>query len=180
MVQSRMERCSDGMSALRVVTVAETENCLNQGKRYLQAWKTIWPFLQSSWGWGGFVRAACVPTRVSCCALLNVQSHSGAGPRESLHCPSHSVVVIPVPPGPCAGGSDSPEGPWGQNSGPGMPNLSFCKSKATLCPNDRPQQPLPHHLFQSSLRNTLLPPGCLGSSEMLLGLLLLYSSMASW
>lgn len=39
MVQSRMERCRDGMSALRVVTVAETENCINQGKGYLQAWK---------------------------------------------------------------------------------------------------------------------------------------------
>lgn len=76
-------------------------------------------------------------------AQLSVQSHSGAGQRESLHCPSRSVVVTPLPPGPGAEGSDSPEGPWGQDSGPGMPSLSFCKSKASLCPNDRSQQPLP-------------------------------------
>lgn len=45
-------------------------------------------------------------------------------------------------------------GPRWQNGGPGMPSLSFCKSKAALCPNG---WPLPH-LFQTCLRNTLLLP----------------------
>lgn len=57
------------MSALKVVIVAEIENYINQGKRYLQAWKTIWPFLRSYWGRGVCVRAACVLARVSCLQL---------------------------------------------------------------------------------------------------------------
>lgn len=54
------------------------------------------------------------------------------------------------------------KGPWGQDGDPGiMPSLSFCKSKAALCPSDWPLWPLPHlwPLLQAvSGTHSSLPP----------------------
>lgn len=101
-----------------------------------------------------FVRAACVPTRASCCEW-SVRSHSGTGPR---------VTALPLSSLGCRlTASWALKGPWWQNGGLGMPSLSFCKSKAALCPYDRALWPLPHlratfsRLSQEHIPPSLLP-----------------------
>lgn len=125
-----------------------------RGRDTCRLGKQACPLLQSSWGWGVFVRAACVPARVSCCAVGcpvsrwdGAEHHSTAlsipwlSPRCLLSPGQEAVTAL--------------RGLWWQNGGPGMPILSFCKRKAALCPNDRP---LPHLWAFPELSQEHTPP----------------------
>lgn len=176
----RMERCRDGMSALRVVTVAETENCINQGKRYLQAWKKNLAVVAEFLGVGWFCQSClCAHQGLVLCSWV---SSLTVGLDRGSHC---TALLVPwLSPrcllGPVQEAVTALRDHEDKDSGPGMPSLSFCKSKAALCPNDQPQQPLPCLWAAFSRAASGTHSFLLGSSEMLLGLLLFYSSITSW
>lgn len=168
MAQSRTWRwnvCTEGGSCsrnwklykLREETLAGLENNLSLVSEFQ--------------GWGVPVRAACVPTRGWWRAVSQWDCTEGH---------SAPLVVTLLPPEPCAEAVTALKGPSWQNGGPEWyPVFHFVKVKQHFALMTHPFIPDPTSGSPFPELSQERTPS-LGSSEALLGLLLLYSSVTSW